>query len=79
MSLDITIEVESIGSVDATFGGYKSRLKVELNSADLVDAVEPKIIVGEYGNEELLEVIGEEYVQKWLEEQGFTVTYGDAL
>lgn len=79
MAIDITVKVKNIGSIETTGSGYYSDLKVELNSAELTEAVDSKAIVGEYDNNELLEAIGEEYVQRWLEEQGFTVTYGDAL
>ncbi len=77
MAIDITIKIESIGSIVKT--GFRSDLEVELKSAELTDAVDAKTIVGEYDKDELLEAIGEEYVQKWLKEQGFTVSYGDAL
>jgi len=77
MAIDITIKIESIGSIVKT--GFRSDLEVELYSAELTEAVDAKAIVGEYGKDELLEAIGEEYVQKWLKEQGFTVSYGDAL
>lgn len=75
MAIDITIKVESIGSIEKT--GFRSNLEVELNSAELTEAVDAKAIVGEYDKDELLEAIGEEYIQEWLEEQGFTVTNGD--
>ncbi|UAN48016.1 hypothetical protein KGP17_11035 [Serratia sp. JSRIV001] len=77
MAIDITIKVESIGSIEKT--GFRSNLEVELNSAELTEAVDAKAIVGEYDKDELLEAIGEEYIQEWLEEQGFTVTNGDQL
>lgn len=77
MAIDITVKVKSIGSIEST--SYQSDLEVELKSAELTDAVDAKTIVGEYDKDELLEAIGEEYVQKWLKEQGFTVSYGDAL
>ncbi len=77
MAIDITVKVESIGSIEST--RYQSDLEVELKSAELKEAVDAKAIVGEYDKDELLEAIGEEYVQEWLEEQGFTVSYGDAL
>jgi len=75
MAIDITIKVKSIGSIEQT--GFRSDLEVELNSAELIEAVDAKAIVGEYDKDELLEAIGEEYIQEWLEEQGFTVTNGD--
>ncbi|MBH2781786.1 hypothetical protein I5L25_08245 [Serratia marcescens] len=77
MAIDITIKIESIGSIVKT--GFRSDLEVELYSAELTEAVDAKAIVGEYDKDELLQAIGEEYVQKWLKEQGFTVSYGDAL
>lgn len=77
MAIDITIKVESIGSIEKT--GFRSNLEVKLNSAELTEAVDAKAIVGEYDKDELLEAIGEEYIQEWLEEQGFTVTNGDQL
>ncbi|ELQ9311797.1 hypothetical protein R3D73_004824 [Serratia marcescens] len=77
MAIDITIKIESIGSIVKT--GFRSDLEVELYSAELTEAVDAKAIVGEYDNDELLEAIGEDYVKGWLEEQGFTVSYGDAL
>ncbi|WP_085336310.1 hypothetical protein [Serratia marcescens] len=77
MAIDITIKIESIGSIVKT--GFRSDLEVELYSAELTEAVDARAIVGEYGKDELLETIGEEYVQKWLEEQGFTVSDGDDL
>ncbi|HIE4238451.1 TPA: hypothetical protein ACXM6N_001845 [Serratia marcescens] len=77
MAINITVKVKSIGSIEST--SYQSDLEVELKSAELTDAVDAKTIVGEYDKDELLEAIGEEYVQKWLKEQGFTVSYGDAL
>lgn len=79
MAIDFTVKVKSVGTIEATGGGYHSALTVELNSAELTDAVDAKAIAGEYDNDELLEAIGEGVVQNWLEEQGFTVTYGDAL
>ncbi|MFT2788899.1 hypothetical protein ACMV5I_02370 [Serratia sp. T13T92] len=75
MAIDITIKVKSIGSIEQP--GFRSDLEVELNSAELIEAVDAKAIVGEYDKDELLEAIGEEYIQEWLEEQGFTVTNGD--
>ncbi|CAI0871424.1 Uncharacterised protein [Serratia marcescens] len=77
MAIDITVKVKSINSIEST--SYQSDLEVELKSAELTEAVDAKAIVGEYDKDELLEAIGEEYVQEWLEEQGFTVSYGDTL
>ncbi|HFK4650120.1 TPA: hypothetical protein ACG0MY_003107 [Serratia marcescens] len=77
MAIDITVKVKNIGSIEST--RYQSDLEVELKSAELTEAVDAKAIVGEYDKDELLEAIGEEYVQEWLEKQGFTVSYGDAL
>ncbi|ASM31326.1 MULTISPECIES: hypothetical protein [Serratia] len=77
MAIDITVKVESIGSIVKT--GFRSDLEVELYCAELTEAIDAKTIIGEYDKEELLEAIGEDYVQKWLEEQGFTVSYGDDL
>ncbi|HCR2977747.1 hypothetical protein [Serratia marcescens] len=77
MAIDITVKVKSIGSIEST--SYQPDLEVELKSAELTEAVDAKAIVGEYDKDELLEAIGEEYVKEWLEEQGFTVSYGDAL
>ncbi|EPN9502449.1 TPA: hypothetical protein I8624_005086 [Serratia marcescens] len=77
MAIDITIKIGSIGSIMKT--GFRSDLEVELYSAELTEAVDAETIVGEYDKGELLESIGEDYVQKWLEEQGFTVSFGDDL
>ncbi|QDI18300.1 hypothetical protein FBF86_10100 [Serratia marcescens] len=77
MAIDITVKVKSIGSIEST--SYQPDLEVELKSAELTEAMDAKAIVGEYDKDELLEAIGEEYVKEWLEEQGFTVSYGDAL
>lgn len=79
MAIDITVKVESIDSIETSTGGYNAKLIVALNDAELTEAVDAKAIVGEYDKGELLEAMGEDYVQKWLEEQGFTVSYGDAL
>ncbi|EMQ3399866.1 hypothetical protein WF233_004518, partial [Yersinia enterocolitica] len=49
-------------------------LTLELVRAELVEAVEIKDIVGEYGSTDLLEEIGKTDVISWIENQGYTVT-----
>ncbi|EOI6596899.1 hypothetical protein ACMVCI_004143 [Yersinia enterocolitica] len=70
MSLDMTIKVESAG---VEIDRYKD-LTLELVRAELVEAVEIKDIVGEYGSTDLLEEIGKTDVISWIENQGYTVT-----
>ncbi|EOD4122421.1 hypothetical protein ACJQ6Q_004065 [Yersinia enterocolitica] len=70
MSLDMTIKVESAG---VEIDRYKN-LTLELVRAELVEAVEIKDIVGEYGSTDLLEEIGKTDVISWIENQGYTVT-----
>ncbi|EKN6093769.1 TPA: hypothetical protein ACPZN0_004558 [Yersinia enterocolitica] len=70
MSLDMTIKVESSG---VEIDRYK-HLTLELVRAELVEAVEIKDIVGEYGSTDLLEEIGKTDVISWIENQGYTVT-----
>ncbi|HDM8392191.1 TPA: hypothetical protein P0O06_003227 [Yersinia enterocolitica] len=70
MSLDMTIKVESAG---VEIDRYK-HLTLELVRAELVEAVEIKDIVGEYGSTDLLEEIGKTDVISWIENQGYTVT-----
>ncbi|EOA2967037.1 hypothetical protein ACHZHY_004671, partial [Yersinia enterocolitica] len=68
--LDMTIKVESAG---VEIDRYKN-LTLELVRAELVEAVEIKDIVGEYGSTDLLEEIGKTDVISWIENQGYTVT-----
>ncbi|EOI6410807.1 hypothetical protein ACMU73_004717, partial [Yersinia enterocolitica] len=68
--LDMTIKVESAG---VEIDRYKD-LTLELVRAELVEAVEIKDIVGEYGSTDLLEEIGKTDVISWIENQGYTVT-----
>ncbi|HDL8285836.1 TPA: hypothetical protein PXQ99_002640 [Yersinia enterocolitica] len=70
MSLDFTIKVKSAGAEQGRYGG----LSLELSDAELVEAVEIKEIISEYGSTDLLEEIGETDVIYWLENQGYTVT-----
>lgn len=79
MAIDITVEAKTIDFVKITGSGYSGRLEVDLGSVELSDTIEVKTIIAEYGSESLLEEIGEQDVKGWLEEQGYSVSEGDAL
>lgn len=79
MAVDITLEAKEIKSIEITGYGRTANLEIRLSDAELAESVDVHTIVEEYISEELLEAIGTELIKKWLEGQGFTVTYGDAL
>ncbi len=70
MSLDFTITVKTVSAERGRYDG----LTLELSDAELVEAVEIKEIVSEYGATDLLEEIGKTDVIAWLESEGYTVT-----
>lgn len=73
MSIDITgLKVKSIDSVSASYA--ESWVVIDLDTAQLADAVPADEIVSEYDADDLLDEIGESAIIKWLEREGYTVT-----
>lgn len=73
MSIDITgLKVKSIDSVSTSYS--ESVVVIDLDTAQLAEAVPTDEIVNEYDHDDLLDEIGETTIIKWLEREGYTVT-----
>ena len=73
MTLDIELEAKSIDKIEPVGLGYNTRLSIELSGVDLANFISVDDIVGEFGRDDLLEGIGEEYIADWLRERDYTV------
>lgn len=73
MSIDITgLKVRSIDSVTTSYS--QSEIVIDLDSAELADALSAEDIVSEFDSDDLLEEIGTGKIISWLKSEGYTVT-----
>lgn len=71
MSIDVEIKGIRITQVEPD---SHNQLTVTIEGADLPNSIDLDVIISEYGEKDVVEALGEDYVKSWLEGQGYTVT-----